>query len=229
MSGHDAAPLLLKLARRITEDGPLGVADFMAAALTDPDHGYYMGRDPLGAAGDFITAPEVSQMFGELIGLWCAETWARLGAPASVALVELGPGRGTLMADALRAARQVPAFAAALQVHLVEISPSLRSRQEVVLADAEPTWHETLAEVPDLPLLLIANEFFDALPVRQLVRQAGGWGERLVGLDPKGEVLAFAVSPADPALEALVPEALRGAPAGSLFEASPAGQAVARE
>ncbi len=229
MSADDPSPLALKLAQRITEQGPIGIADYMAAALTDPEHGYYMGRDPLGAAGDFITAPEVSQMFGELIGLWCAETWARLGAPAPVALVELGPGRGTLMADALRAARQVPAFAAAVRVHLVEVSPSLRARQAETLAEAEPTWHEALAGVPDLPLLLVANEFFDALPARQLVRRADGWGERLVVLDPESGALAFAVSPPDPALEAVVPEALRDAPVDGLFEASPAGREVARE
>jgi len=120
VSAEDEAPLALKLARQIAEDGPLSVADYMAAALTDPELGYYMGRDPLGARGDFVTAPEVSQMFGELIGLWCADTWQRLGAPGEIALVEFGPGRGTLMADALRATRQVPAFAEALQLHLVE-------------------------------------------------------------------------------------------------------------
>jgi NADH dehydrogenase [ubiquinone] 1 alpha subcomplex assembly factor 7 len=225
------APLALKLARRIAGDGPVSVAEFMAAALTDPEYGYYMGRDPLGAGGDFITAPEISQMFGELIGLWCAEAWQSLGAPPEAALVELGPGRGTLMADALRAARQVPAFAAALRVHLVEVSPTLRARQEEVLADAEPTWHETLTGVPELPVLLIANEFFDALPVRQLVKHAGGWAERLVGLADTGEppTLAFAVTPADPDLAALVPDALRDAPPGALFEVSPTGRETVRE
>jgi NADH dehydrogenase [ubiquinone] 1 alpha subcomplex assembly factor 7 len=233
VSADGPAPLALKLARRIaqriTEDGPLSVADFMAAALTDPAHGYYMGRDPLGAGGDFITAPEISQMFGELIGLWCADTWQRLGAPTQVALVELGPGRGTLMADALRAARQDPAFAAALEVHLVEASPALKALQAEALRDAEPTWHETLAGVPELPLLLIANEFFDALPVRQLVKQADGWGERLVALAEESEALAFTVSPPDPALDCLVPESLRDAPAEQSFEVSPAGQEIGRE
>jgi NADH dehydrogenase [ubiquinone] 1 alpha subcomplex assembly factor 7 len=232
VSADEPAPLARKLARRIaqriTEDGPLSVADFMAAALTDPAHGYYMGRDPLGEGGDFITAPEISQMFGELIGLWCADTWQRLGAPPQVALVELGPGRGTLMADALRAARQDPAFTAALQVHLVEASPTLKARQAEALAGAEPTWHETLAGVPELPLLLIANEFFDALPVRQLVKQAGGWGERLVALAGESEALAFTVSPPDPALDCLMPESLRDAPAEQSFEVSPAGQEIAR-
>ncbi len=232
MSADEPAPLALtlaqRIAQRIAEDGPLSVAEYMAAALTDPAHGYYMGRDPLGAGGDFITAPEISQMFGELIGLWCADTWQRLGAPAQVALVELGPGRGTLMADALRAARQEPAFAAALEVHLVEASPALKARQAEALAGAEPTWHETLAGVPELPLLLIANEFFDALPVRQLVRQADGWGERSVALAEESEALSFAVSPPDPALEALVPESLRDAPVEQVFEVSPASQEIAR-
>lgn len=231
MSAKDPSPLLRKLARRIAADGPLSVADYMAAALTDPEHGYYMGRDPLGVAGDFITAPEISQMFGELIGLWCAETWQGLGAPSQVALAELGPGRGTLMADALRAARRVPAFAAALEVHLVEVSPILRARQREALADARARWHETLAGVPGLPLLLIANEFFDALPVRQLVKRADGWGERMVDLAAEGDapVLAFAVTPAVPALQSLVPDSLRGAPPGRLFEVSPAGLEIARD
>jgi NADH dehydrogenase [ubiquinone] 1 alpha subcomplex assembly factor 7 len=233
VSADKPAPLALKLARRIAqriaEEGPLSVADFMAAALTDPEYGYYMGRDPLGADGDFITAPEVSQMFGELIGLWCADTWQSLGAPSQVALVELGPGRGTLMADALRAARQVPDFTAALRVHLVEASPVLTARQEEALPDAKPAWHETLADVPELPLLLIANEFFDALPVRQVVKQADGWGERSVALAEESEALAFTVSPPDPAIEALVPESLRDAPAEQVFEVSPAGREIARD
>ncbi len=223
------APLLAALAQRIAADGPISVADYMAAALTDPEHGYYMGRDPLGAAGDFVTAPEVSQMFGELIGLWCAEAWQSLGAPSRAALVELGPGRGTLMADALRAARRIPAFAAAVEVHLVEVSPALRARQQESLGDAGARWHGELAGVPDLPLLLIANEFFDALPVRQLVKRADGWGERQVALAGPGEPprLAFAAAAADPALDALVPAPLRDAPPGALFEVAPAGQDLA--
>jgi NADH dehydrogenase [ubiquinone] 1 alpha subcomplex assembly factor 7 len=226
----DPAPLLAKLARRIAAEGPISVADYMAAALTDPEHGYYMGRDPLGVAGDFVTAPEISQMFGELIGLWFAEAWQSLGAPSRAALVELGPGRGTLMADSLRAARQVPDFAAAFEVHLVEVSPALRARQREVLADAGAIWHDDLAAVPELPLLVIANEFFDALPVRQLVKRADGWGERQVALATSGEppALAFAVAQADPALEDLVPGALRDAPTGALFEVASAGQDLAR-
>ncbi len=203
------------------------VAAFMAAALTDPEGGYYMGRDPLGARGDFITAPEVSQMFGELIGLWCAETWQRLGAPSEIALVELGPGRGTLMADALRAARQVPDFTAALGVHLVEVSPSLRALQAERLAAADPCWHESLADLPDGPALFVANEFFDALPLRQLVKGEDGWCERLVTC--QDGAFAFTCSAPSPVLAELVPAALRGAPAGSLFEVSPAARTVAGE
>ena len=176
------SPLAAELARRIAAEGPITVADYMAAALTDPRHGYYMGRDPLGARGDFVTAPEISQMFGELVGLWCAETWQRLGAPGEILLVELGPGRGTLMADALRTARTVPGFREALRPHLVEISPALRARQAEALAGADPVWHADLAGLPEGPLLLLANEFFDALPVRQFVKAADGWRERLVGL-----------------------------------------------
>ncbi len=228
-----SAPLALVLARRIAAHGPIGVADYMAAVLTDPRHGYYMGRDPLGAGGDFVTAPEISQMFGELIGLWCADAWQRLGAPDEVLLVELGPGRGSLMADALRAARRVPAFAAALRVHLVEVSPALRARQAETLAAANPTWHADLAGVADRPFLLIANEFFDALPVRQFVRTAAGWRERRVALAadarPERPAFAFVLSAPSPLAELLVPKALRAAPAGTVFELSSTAIGVATE
>src|SRR5437870_3589481 len=148
----------------VVVDGPIPVAQFMALALGHPTHGYYAGRDPFGARGDFVTAPEISQMFGELIGLWAASVWQMMGAPGAVHLVELGPGRGTLMADAMRAATIVPAFRAALSVHLVETSPLLRQRQRDTLArfDVPLAWHRDLAEVPQGAALLIANEFFDA-------------------------------------------------------------------
>lgn len=171
------------LAAVIARDGPISVARFMNAALLDPRFGYYMGRDPLGSAGDFITAPEISQMFGELIGLWCADLWRRQGAPAPVRMVELGPGRGTLMADLLRAARALPGFRAGLTMHLIEASPVLRAKQAAALADAQPAWHEHFGQVPAGPALVVANEFFDALPVHQLVKLAGGWHERLVEND----------------------------------------------
>ncbi len=143
---------------------------------------YYAGRDPFGARGDFVTAPEVSQMFGELIGLWCVETWRAMGAPARLVLAELGPGRGTLLGDALRAARVAPDFLAAAELHLVEISAALRARQGATLADYRPAWHTRIEDVPEGPALFIANEFFDALPVRQFVRGAEGWRERRVNI-----------------------------------------------
>ncbi|MEE8226986.1 MAG: SAM-dependent methyltransferase [Kiloniellales bacterium] len=221
------------LARRIAQQAPLSVADYMALALTDPECGYYMGRDPLGARGDFVTAPEVSQMFGELVGLWCADAWQRLGEPAEILLVELGPGRGTLMADALRAARPLPAFGDALRVHLVEISPALRACQAETLASVAPTWHDGLADLPEGPLLLIANEFFDALPARQLVKTAAGWCERQVTLaDGPGDAapaFAFGLSAPGPDAESAVPAALRGAPEGALFETSPSAARMAAE
>jgi NADH dehydrogenase [ubiquinone] 1 alpha subcomplex assembly factor 7 len=221
-------PLAERIARQIAGQGPITVADYMAQVLTDPRHGYYMTGDPFGRRGDFITAPEISQMFGELIGLWCVDTWQRMGAPERILLVELGPGRGTLMADALRAAELAPPFRAAARIHLVEVSPSLRERQQKSLRDYEIDWHENLAEVPDGPLLLLANEFFDALPVRQFERTLKGWCERMVVLDTAGR-LALALSPPTPAAAVLVPEALRHGPLGSLVEVSPAALGIAAD
>ena len=209
------------LARRIALTGPITVAEFMAEALGHPMHGYYQRRDPFGSAGDFITAPEVSQMFGEMIGLWCVEVWHRMGSPSPCHLVELGPGRGTLMADALRAARIRPAFGQAMRLHLVETSAHLRERQAGVLSAYHPSWHGAFAEVPEGPLLLVANEFFDALPVHQFFLGAQGWYERVVSTD--GEHLAFASAPPGPSF-ALLSERQRGGPAA---EVSPAGLALA--
>ncbi|MBY0611820.1 MAG: SAM-dependent methyltransferase [Beijerinckiaceae bacterium] len=183
-------PLAAELKRLIALEGPLSVERFMALCLSHPEHGYYMRRDPFGAAGDFITAPEISQMFGELIGLWAAHVWQMLGAPAELHLIECGPGRGTLMADALRAAGRAPAFKAALRVHLVETSPVLREAQAVTLATsgAPPCWHSAIESVPDGPAIIIGNEFLDALPIRQFVRTGRAWHERLVGLDEAGDL-----------------------------------------
>jgi NADH dehydrogenase [ubiquinone] 1 alpha subcomplex assembly factor 7 len=218
-------PLAELLARRIAADGPLTIAAYMAEALGHPAHGYYITRDPLGATGDFTTAPEISQMFGEMIGAWCAERWQAMGRPDPVLLVELGPGRGTLMADALRVLERVPGLATALRLHLVETSPALRARQRAALGARPAHWHDRLDSVPDGPLLLVANEFFDALPIRQLVRTEAGWAERCVGLAPDGRGLAFVHDGATAPL--LVPPALRDAPAGSVVELCPAGAAVA--
>ncbi|WP_179380208.1 class I SAM-dependent methyltransferase [Jannaschia marina] len=187
------------LVTRIRATGPLTVADYMADCLLHPVHGYYATRDPLGAAGDFTTAPEISQMFGEMLGLCLAQTWMDQGRPAPFALAELGPGRGTLMADILRATRAVPGFAEAVEVHLVEASPVLRARQAETLAGHAPVWHDTVEGLPDGPLFLVANEFLDALPIRQHVRDGGGWRERLVTVE--GAALAFALSPPLPVPE----------------------------
>ncbi|HKF61636.1 MAG TPA: SAM-dependent methyltransferase [Dongiaceae bacterium] len=204
-------PLARLLLRRIALTGPITVAEFMAEALGHPLHGYYQRRDPLGRAGDFITAPEVSQMFGELIGLWCVEVWHEMGCPDPCHMVELGPGRGTLMADALRAARVRPAFGAAIRLHLVETSPYLRERQAQALPAHHPQWHASLAEVPEGPLLLVANEFFDALPAHEFELRPEGWRERVVACD--GEQLTFAWAEPGPSFALLTDRQRRGAKA----------------
>jgi NADH dehydrogenase [ubiquinone] 1 alpha subcomplex assembly factor 7 len=214
-------PLAAEIRRMIADEGPLPVARYMALCLTHPRHGYYVTHDPLGERGDFVTAPEVSQMFGELIGLWAATVWRMMGAPRTVNLIELGPGRGTLMADALRAARLVPAFRAAIRVHLVETSPVLKQRQRETLSwlAEPPTWHGDIAHVPSGPSIVIANEFFDALPVHQAVKASDGWHERVVGRGGDDETLVFGLSP-EPlrGLDAAWPANVRGAAEGALFE-----------
>jgi SAM-dependent MidA family methyltransferase len=183
------------LTERIREGGPISVADYMAECLLHPVHGYYTTRDPFGAAGDFTTAPEISQMFGELVGLALAQAWLDRGAPAPFTLAELGPGRGTLMADILRATKAVPGFHAAAQVVLVEASPVLRRTQQQTVSrghDLGLRWIEAAHDLPDQPLFLIANEFFDALPIHQHQFANGLWHERLVGL--KDGALAFGLA-----------------------------------
>ncbi|MBJ6124747.1 SAM-dependent methyltransferase [Microvirga sp. BT325] len=179
------------LRETIALEGPITVERYMGLCLRH----YYGTRDPLGAAGDFTTAPEISQMFGELIGLWMLEVWNGMDRPAPCRLVELGPGRGTLMADLLRATRLLPDFKTATTVHLVETSPSLRQRQQAALASSgfSVEWHDRLQDVPTGPMLLVANEFFDALPVRQFLATERGWCERLIGLD--GERLILGLRP----------------------------------
>jgi len=182
---------------RIRTDGPISVADYMAEALLHPTYGYYTTRDPLGASGDFTTAPEISQMFGELIGLALAQTWIDQGSPTPFTLAELGPGRGTLMADVLRATKAVPGFHAAMRISLLEASPTLRKRQAEALSGYAATWHDTIEELPDQALFLVANEFFDALPVRQFLRDGEGWREKSVGLSKDG-ALQFGLGPVAP-------------------------------
>ena len=199
-----ATPLGAEIATLVRETGPIGIDRYMALCLGHPVHGYYRTRDPLGPRGDFTTAPEISQMFGELIGVWIASVWAAMGAPAPLRLVELGPGRGTLMADALRALRTV-APTATVDLHLVETGPVLRAAQAETLAGAAPTWHDDVAAVPPGPAIVVANEFFDCLPVRQFVRTARGWCERLVGLSD--DALAFGLAPdPNPAIAAAAAE-----------------------
>ena len=216
-------PLAGELARRIRATAPLTIAEFMAECLTHPRHGYYTTRDPLGAGGDFTTAPEISQMYGELLGLTLAQVWMDQGRPAPFTLAELGPGRGTLMADALRAARSVPGFLDAARLHLVETSPKLRAAQAEALEPYSPKWHDALDTVPDGPLFLIANEFFDALPTRQFIRAGGAWAERVVGLE-KG---ALAFGRTAPAPLAELAHRLGDTGEGALVETSTARPAAA--
>lgn len=213
------------LIRRIAATGPITIADYMAECLLHPDHGYYSTRDPLGASGDFTTAPEISQMFGEVLGLALAQCWLDHGTPGSFALTELGPGRGTLMADILRATRQVPGFHSAAQVHLVEASPSLRQCQQATLADYQPVWHMTASTLPEAPVFLIANEFFDALPIRQFTRDPAGWREHQVGL-ANGE-LSLGLS--SPAPIALLDHRLGDTQSGDVVEVCPAMPSILGE
>ncbi len=215
--------LVEHLRHRIERDGPLTVADYMAEALSHPRHGYYTTREPFGVAGDFVTAPEISQVFGELVGLWLADAWLRIGQPSPVALVDLGPGRGTLMGDVWRAAAAVPGFREAAEPWLVETSPRLRDMQQRFLGGAVPVrWADDLGGMPDLPFLLVANELLDALPVHQLERGTDGdWYERRVAWNAS-RGLVFAPDPHPSPRAVLVPERLRTAPAGTVVEVSPA-------
>jgi SAM-dependent MidA family methyltransferase len=216
-----------RLRRLILEHGPISVARFMALALAHPGGGYYARRDPLGVAGDFVTAPEVSQLFGELVGLALAQHWLDLGRPSRVLLVELGPGRGTLMADALRAARIVPGFLEAVDVHLVETSPVLRERQAAALERLPVRWHDELAGVPqDRPALLVANEFLDALPIRQFVRRSGRWHERLVAVDETGD-FRFVLAPRPTPFPLVAEGDPEDPPDGTVLELGPAREALA--
>lgn len=179
----DPTPLTSLLLNRIATQGPLGLHDYMAECLLHPVHGYYTTRPPFGAEGDFVTAPEISQMFGELLGLCLAQAWIDQGSPAPFTLAELGPGRGTLMADVLRATKGVAGFHAAMRMHLIEASPRLRALQRQALAQFDVTWGDDIGALPQLPLYLLANEFFDALPIRQFRREGDFWCETLVGAE----------------------------------------------
>ncbi len=218
MSGR-GGPLEALIRAEIAAEGPMRLDRYMALCLGHPEHGYYARGEAFGAAGDFTTAPEISQMFGELLGLWSAQVWLDMGAPGRVILAELGPGRGAMMADALRAARALPGFLDAAEPWLVETSPALRALQRRAVPAARSA--ETLAEVPAGPAILLANEFFDALPIRQFVRAGGAWRERRVGLAEGA--LAWGLGP--PVADGL-PTA---APDGAVLERGAASEAVAAE
>ena len=214
-----------KILKLIEAQGPLTVAQYMAIALGDPEHGYYMRRDPLGR--DFVTAPEVSQIFGELIGLFFLQAWEDRGRPKNFQLVELGPGRGTLMADMMRAATKVrPEFVHGAQITLLETSPALRAKQAETLAALPVNWVSRFDDVPSSgPLFLIANEFFDALPIHQFVKSERGWHERMVTRD--GDELRFALTP-DAVPPSVIPESVRNAPKGSIIEVNPGATEIVR-
>ncbi len=219
-------PLHALLLRQIRAQGPISVAEYMTQCLLHPQHGYYTTRDPLGRDGDFTTAPEISQMFGEILGLLLAQVWLDQGAPARFALAELGPGRGTLMADILRATARVPGFADGAEVHLVEVSRPLRAAQAQRVPQA--IWHDDVTTLPDdLPLFMIANEFFDALPIRQFLRVGDGWAERMVGAQE--DALTFGLAPPVPlaALAHRLADTTEGQMVETCAPASPIMAAVA--
>ena len=216
------SPLQSELKKLIEASGPMPVWRYMELCLTHPKFGYYVSRDPLGREGDFTTAPEVSQMFGELLGLWAASVWKAIGSPSLLRLIELGPGRGTMMADALRALRVLPPLYQSLSVHLVEINPVLRDKQKSTLAGVRNiAWHERLDDVPDGPSVILANEYFDVLPIHQVVKRETGWHERVVEIDPNGKLAFSAAAEPMPRFELLLPPLVRAAPAGAVFEWRP--------
>ncbi|MDE1901180.1 MAG: SAM-dependent methyltransferase [Alphaproteobacteria bacterium] len=207
--------------------GAMTIAAYMEMALQHPQYGYYRVREPVGRAGDFVTAPEVSQMFGEMIGMWCAQSWKMLGCPSPFALVELGPGCGTMMRDILRATAHVGGFHDAMQLFLIDSDAALRDRQREALADRPPRYIETIGQLPSMPAMIVANEFFDALPVRQFEMTFQGWAERVVVVGEAG--LGMALRPVSGEEAVLIPPAWRDARPGAVFEISPAAQGVMRD
>jgi NADH dehydrogenase [ubiquinone] 1 alpha subcomplex assembly factor 7 len=224
------SPLARIIAAEIAQTGTITLERYISLCLGHPDHGVYTSRDPIGAEGDFTTSPEISQMFGELIGLWTASVWQSMAKAVNIAphihLIELGPGRGTLMADALRAASTLPGFIDHLTVHLVETGRTMRTRQAASLSalNIEPSWHDDLTTVPPGASIIIANEFFDALPIQQYVRQSHAWHERLVGLDDTG-ALVFKTTQT-PATMRLLDSLFPYAGEGEIAEICPAAHEV---
>jgi len=208
---------------QIRTGGPMSVGAYMALCASHPRQGYYRVAQPLGIGGDFVTAPEISQMFGELIGAFMLNMWQQMGPPERFTLLELGPGRGTLMADMLRVTNRYPQFRKSMDLRLFESNAVLIETQKKHLPNYAPVWIETLDELPEQPLLVVANEFFDALPVRQFIKRGGAWRERMVGLD--GETRVFGLSPT-PLPNQAMPESVRAAGEDEIYEVSLASRQV---
>jgi NADH dehydrogenase [ubiquinone] 1 alpha subcomplex assembly factor 7 len=227
MSRDGHGVLAQRIARLINATGPISLAEYMHMAMADPVEGYYARREAIGADADFVTAPEVSQMFGELVGVWCAEAWQALGSPRRFILAEAGPGRGTLMADLLRAGAKAPGFLDAAEIRLIETSAAMRRRQSDRLAAHSPRlgWVDRLEDVETGPLILVANEFLDALPVRQFVKAGTTWRERSIGLASDGSFVSMLGSATvDPGI---LPAGHEFETEGSVFEWAPAREAWA--
>jgi NADH dehydrogenase [ubiquinone] 1 alpha subcomplex assembly factor 7 len=218
----NAVTLQAELKKLIASSGPMPVWRYMELCLTHPRYGYYVSRDPLGREGDFTTSPEISQMFGELLALWAASVWRAMDSPETLRLIELGPGRGTMMADALRAMRVLPPLYQALHVDLVEINPVLREKQRATLSGVRNiAWHDRLDDVPPGASVIFANEYFDVLPVHQMVKREDGWHERTIEIGADGGLAFGAAAEPMPRFEVLLPPLLRAAPAGAVFEWRP--------
>jgi len=216
------SPLLSEIKKLIKSSGPMPVWRYMELCLMHPEHGYYVSRDPLGREGDFTTAPEVSQMFGELLGLWAASVWRLIGSPSPFRLIELGPGRGTMMADALRALRVMPPLYQTVSVDLVEINPVLRGKQREMLSGARNiAWYDSIDEVPEGPSIIFANEYFDVLPIHQVVKRETGWHERVIEIDAADRLVFGAADEPIPRFDVLLPSLLRASPLGAVFEWRP--------
>jgi SAM-dependent MidA family methyltransferase len=211
-----------RIVRRIEMEGPISVSDYMALCLFDPEHGYYTTRQPFGANGDFTTAPEISQMFGELLAVWIYSAWQQTGSSMPAIFAEIGPGRGTMMADMLRTLNQIdPQFCASAEIVMIEASPRLAGRQKHALgrAPARLDWIASIDGLRPLPLFIVGNELFDAIPFRQYVKTAGGWRERCIGVTSQG-ALAFALGPSSPDRR-LLPSGSDSASDGSIVEIAP--------
>lgn len=218
----EGASLTKQIAARIQEQGPITVAEYMETAAAH----YYATRTPFGEEGDFTTSPEISQMFGEMIGAWLVDIWLQMGQPENVQLIELGPGRGTLMADIMRTISSWPAFKSSVSIHMIENSPQLRQAQATTLKNYRPTWYDRLDEVPAGLNFIVANEFFDALPIHQFKKVKGEWKERAVDYDEVENTFRFTTVPLDFDVASIMPEGFLKAPDGCIFEVSPSSLSV---